>query len=216
MFPLPHKNALKYRTRQNCERHVHLNFQSKMYQGVPHTFCRVRYSESGYTHRKPAGCNLRAAHFHLHTKKPKKPAGCDAQARPGPQVDAPHWPIIQRLASRDWQQHAYPGLPANGCGRGALRLGRRAGWRRGGRGRRGGRRLLGKDTLRYCCHRNLTVLHSDVRGVHAKCRVHARMNYVVMPGPPGREGRGGGGGVKCDSCPQMYKDERGGDGLFPG
>jgi hypothetical protein len=31
-----------------CGRHFHLSFQYKMYQRVPPTFCRVRYSGSGY------------------------------------------------------------------------------------------------------------------------------------------------------------------------
>jgi hypothetical protein len=48
MFPLPYNNVLKYRTRQKCGRHFHLTFQYKMYQRVPPTFCRVRYSGSGY------------------------------------------------------------------------------------------------------------------------------------------------------------------------
>jgi hypothetical protein len=31
-----------------CGRHFHLSFKDKMYRRVPPTFCRVRYSGSGY------------------------------------------------------------------------------------------------------------------------------------------------------------------------
>jgi hypothetical protein len=47
MFPLPYKNVLRYRMRQNVGGISILVFNTKMYQRVPPTFCRVRCTKLG-------------------------------------------------------------------------------------------------------------------------------------------------------------------------
>jgi hypothetical protein len=47
-FRYQYTNVLKYRTRQNVGGISILFLKYKMYQRVPPTYCRVRYSGSGY------------------------------------------------------------------------------------------------------------------------------------------------------------------------
>jgi hypothetical protein len=65
MFPLPYNNVLKVPHAAKCGRHFHLSFQYKMYQRVPPTFCRVRYSGSGFIYPR-----MQAPYVRNHRPQP--------------------------------------------------------------------------------------------------------------------------------------------------